>query len=274
MPKAAAADFMGRFREIVSDPLNLLIRRHPDAGLVSGQYVTLHNGLQVPFKGADAYYETFSDILVINRGVHEPPEEYAFQQLLGHLPAAPSMLELGAYWGHYSMWMKQARPQARVHLVEPDPDNLAVGRKNFAHNGLEGTFQQGFVGRGRFEVDTYIAQTGLDRLTLLHCDIQGFEVEMLEGARKTLSEQRVDYLFVSTHSQSLHDAVLHGVQNTGYRVELSSDFDHQSTCFDGFILAVHPNLAPVMPGPAPLGREQIVTASPDELIKSLTGHLA
>ncbi len=51
MPKAAAADFLGRFREIVSDPLNLLIKRHPEAGIVNGRYVTLHNGLQVPYKG-------------------------------------------------------------------------------------------------------------------------------------------------------------------------------------------------------------------------------
>lgn len=214
IPKADAADFPGRFREIVSDPLNLLIRRHPGAGTVSGQYVTLHNGLQVPYKGDGAYYGTFSDILVINRGVHQPLEEYAFQQLLSHLPPAPRMLELGAYWGHYSMWMHLARPQAMAHLVEPDPDNLAARQRNFAHNGFRGTFEQGFVGHGQFDVDTYLEQSGE---THLDCDIQGFEVEMLEGARRTPSNQRVNYLFISTHSQTLHYDVLQGLQEAGYQ---------------------------------------------------------
>lgn len=273
MPKAAAADFLGRFREIVSDPLNLLIKRHPEAGIVNGRYVTLHNGLQVPYKGNGTYYGDFSNILVINRGVHEPLEEYAFQQLLSHLAAedapAPNMLELGAYWGHYSMWMKAAHPRAKVHLVEPDPGNLAVGQGNFAHNGFEGTFQPGFVGRGQFEVDAYLAQTGQDRLTILHCDIQGFEVEMLEGARRTLSEKRADYLFISTHSQNLHYTVVQKLREAGYRIELSSDFDVQSTSFDGFVLAVRPELEPVFSGPAPLGREEIAAAQARDLFESV-----
>lgn len=273
MPKAAGNDFLGRFREIVSDPLNLLIHRHPEAGSVNGRYVTLHNGLQAPHTGEGAYYGSFSDILVINRGVHEPLEEYAFQQLLPHLPPVPRMLELGAYWGHYSMWMKQARPQAMTHLIEPNPDNLSAGQHNFSHNGLYATFEQGFVGRGQFEVDAYLAQSGHDRLTLLHSDVQGFEVEMLEGAQQALSGHRVDYLFVSTHSQSLHHTALARLRDAGYRIELSADFDVQSTCFDGFILAVRPELAPVFSGPAPLGREEIEQACPRQLIESLLPHM-
>lgn len=102
--KAGASDFHGRFREIVSDPLNLLIPRHPLAGTMDGDHVVLHNGNRVPLQGPGAYYGNFSDILVINRGVHEPLEEFAFQTVLTGLPAQPTMLELGAYWGHYSMW--------------------------------------------------------------------------------------------------------------------------------------------------------------------------
>jgi len=99
-PKASSDDLLGRFREIVSDPINLLIERVPDAGIVEGGLVVLHNGNRVPFSGAGAYYEGFSDILVINRGVHEPLEEFVFQELLKALPERPSMIELGAYWAH------------------------------------------------------------------------------------------------------------------------------------------------------------------------------
>ena len=93
--KAAPEDFLGRFREIVSDPLNLLIERHPRAGMVEHGLVWLHNGNRVSL---DGYYGRFSEILVINRGVHEPLEEFVFQELMRILPAEPVMLELGAYW--------------------------------------------------------------------------------------------------------------------------------------------------------------------------------
>ena len=75
MGKAAASDFLGRFREVISDPLNLLIERVPAAGFVEGDLVYLHNGLRVPVAGPGAYYGTFSQLLVLNRGVHEPLEE-------------------------------------------------------------------------------------------------------------------------------------------------------------------------------------------------------
>ena len=42
--KAKSDDFIGRFREIISDPLNLAIRKDPRAGFVDGNYVYLHTG--------------------------------------------------------------------------------------------------------------------------------------------------------------------------------------------------------------------------------------
>jgi hypothetical protein len=269
MGKAAASDFLGRFREVISDPLNLLIERVPAAGFLDGDLVYLHNGLRVPIAGPGAYYGPFSQVLVLNRGVHEPLEEYVFQQVLKRMPDSPSMIELGAYWGHYSMWFKKERPQGDVILVEPDPGCLKAGQDNFARNGFKGEFIHAFVGTEKFEVDAFFRNRKIKQLDILHTDIQGFEVEMLQGAQDVLAKRRVHYLFISTHSQAIHGAIVGGLGNLGYRVEISSDFDVQTTSFDGFVFASSPEVEPVFGDIRILGREEIAQCRPEDVLKSL-----
>ena len=271
--KAEGSDFLGRFREIVSDPLNLLIERDPLAGIVEDGLVWLHNGNRVPVEGQHAYYGRFSDVLVINRGVHEPLEEYVFQEVLRVMPSEPTMLELGAYWGHYSMWMKRERPRSRVFMVEPEPRNLEAGRANFARHAYDGTFIQAFVGKGQFEVDRFMSEQGYPRLNILHSDIQGFETEMLKGASESFSRGLIDFVFVSTHSQSLHEMVLAELSNAGMRIEASSGYAFETTSFDGFVIASRPALPPVLPGFNPIGRLAILQSSPAELISYLASQI-
>jgi predicted O-methyltransferase YrrM len=268
-PKAVPSDYLGRFREIVSDPLNLLIRRHPSAGVVEDGLVSLHNGLKVPIQGKGAYYGDFSNILIVNRGVHEPLEEYVFQRLLETLPRAPRMLELGAYWGHYSMWLKSVLPQGEVVLVEPGQMNIAAGKANFVLNGLEGEFIQASVGRGAFEVDAFLQERGIERLDVLHADIQGAELEMLDGAGQSLRNGVVRRVLVSTHSQKLHNRCAQALESAGFRVEVSSDFDHETTSCDGLLFASRREDPPVLSGFQPMGREEICSSSPERLMDHL-----
>jgi hypothetical protein len=272
---AKGRSFEERFRDVISDPLNLLIRRHPLAGTVTDGLVTLHNGHRVPIDGEGVYYGGFSRILIYNRGVHEPLEEFAFQCLLPYLPAEPVMLELGSYWAHYSMWMAQFRPGSLLHLVEPDAANLAAGEANFRRHGYRGCFTQAFVGSGDgLKVDDYMRACGLDRLTLLHSDIQGHELDMLTGAATALAEHRIDWLFVSTHSQHLHQAVITKLQDFNYRIEVSSDFETHTTSFDGFIMAAARHCPAIMANrPPPLGRAEIATASPQTQLARLSALL-
>ena len=264
-PKASSNDFPGRFREIISDPLNLMITRVPMAGHCRGDNVCLHNGNWVPLSGEGSYYGAFSQILIFNRGVHEPLEEYVFQEVLKVLPEQPSMIELGAYWGHYAMWLQRAHPRSGVTLVEPDPVGLEAGRENFRRNGYTGDFIQAAVGRGKFSIDAFFADRRTTHLSILHADIQGFEIEMLAGAASALSAATIDYLFLSTHSQVLHETALGEIEKHGYRVEVSSDFDHETTAHDGFVFASSPRARRVFPAFRPLSRHRIAVAEPDEI---------
>jgi len=67
LEKASAENFVERFREVVSDPLNLLIKRTPSAGYIDkDNCIILHNGNRVPRGGPGAYYDNYSDLLIIN----------------------------------------------------------------------------------------------------------------------------------------------------------------------------------------------------------------
>ncbi len=261
-----------RFREIISDPLNLLIERVPMAGVIANGQITLHNGLRVPLNN---YYGEFSSILAINRGVHEPLEEYVFQEVLRQLDVTKpiEMIELGSYWAHYSMWLKSQFPQARTTCVEPERNNLETGRKNFALNGMSGEFIQAFVSNEHFQVDDFLAQKSPDGIDILHADIQGYELQMLMGSMRSLEGRRVKRIFVSTHSQELHQDVVQCLKEVDYRVDVSADFEKETTSFDGFVYACLPDLPPLLSGVDIMGRTAVCQAKPHEFLAYLNGVL-
>ena len=267
--KASAEDFSSRFREIISDPLNLLIDRVPMAGVVTNGEICLHNGIRVPHVGDGAYFGEFSQILVLNRGVHEPLEEFVFQELLKVLPANVVILELGAYWAHYSMWLKQQCPRSSAILVEAQDLHIQVGVDNFARNGFAGEFIQAFVGPGQFEVDAFCASRPETHINVLHVDIDLHEMDMVHGAKDRLCAQAFEYVLISTHSQQLHEQVESSLESFGYRIEVSCDFDDETTSFDGFIFASAKRAMPVLPDFQFLGRNLINQSSGLALVEGL-----
>lgn len=244
--KARGEDLLGRFREIVSDPNNQRIPRVPWAGMVGNDprfaepFVVMHNGLRVLM---GSYYDSFTQILVINRGVHEPQEEFIFSRVLEQIGPGEAMIELGAYWAFYSAWFRSRHPRNQVFLVEPEPPNLEAGRRNFELNGLEGEFIQNFVGPGGLNLEAFMAERGLDRLGILHADIQGAEAHLIESIAPLLSASRIRFLFVSTHSQPLHLDCRARLESHGYRIVGSADFDRETFSFDGVLVAAAPGVA-------------------------------
>lgn len=264
--------FIERHREIISDPLNILIERVPDAGYIDTQNcVILHNGNRVPATGKLSYYGNFSNILILNRGVHEPLEEYCFQEVLAKITCnSPIMIELGAYWAHYSMWLMKKFPLAKCHMIEPDENNIKCGENNFRINNYNGKFIKALVDPTDFYLDKFITENRIDSLTILHSDIQGSELEMLNGGQVFLKKHGANYAFISTHSESLHYSVVQKLKELGYRIEVSSGFDHHTTSYDGFIFASSPKVEAVFEKFHPLGRIEIANSSSRDLRKFIS----
>ena len=236
-----------RIATVVAAPDNADIPRVPDGGHIVGNDIIMHNGLRIAY-GSFGTYDTrhVMRLLQKNGGVHEPQEEKIFQQVLGFMPEGAVMLELGAYWGFYSLWFASRVKNARCLLVEPIWANLNAGRLNFALNGLQATFINGFVGaryrRHAFRstilsVDWLMAELKLKRIHLLHSDIQGSEREMLDGAERAASGDRIDWMFISTHSDPLHESCREWLRSRDWVVVADANLD-ESHSVDG-LLAAH-----------------------------------
>jgi len=262
--KAFRHEILGRRIEITAscrDADNL--PRVADAGAcyvnAGGHAVQrMHNGLEVLY---GRYYGSWmNEIIARLKGVHEPQEEPVFAEILRHIPRGGVMVEAGCYWGYYSMWFAKEIPESQVFLVEPQPNQMKVARRNFEINALAGDFTVGYFGSypekkkriqeqriedelPRYTVGGFMAEKQIDRIALLHADIQGHEEEMLATAGPELSARLIDYLVISTHG-SRHLPCRRILADAGYRIVCEHSLN-ESASVDGLIVAQNPDLAPI-----------------------------
>lgn len=235
-----------RIHNVLVSEDNLAISRHARAGQLEGEYLIMHNGLKID--PMSYYGHALMKMLIENKGVHEPQEEKVFQEVLSSLKSDKPlvMLELGAYWSFYSMWLLSLFPDSRCLMVEPDKKNLYYGKKNFATNGFEGEFVHAGIGKAKVNkdniasVDQLCTDNAIEFLDILHSDIQGYELEMLQGAKRMLSENRVGYAFVSTHSNELHENCRKHLLDYGFTEVASANVD-ESYSWDGILVMKAPD---------------------------------
>jgi hypothetical protein len=228
--------FESRFIDIISDPNNLFIKRCENAGTVDNDCVILHNGIKVI---KDGYYGDFSNILTLNKGCHEPAEERMFDLILKDIPENGLMIELGSYWAFYTIWFNKFIKNAKNYCIEPDLKNLELGKQNCLLNNVVADFTQGFIGNNHIDLSNFVLDKNITNIDILHSDIQGFELEMLKDIKELLIQKKIKYLFISTHSDALHYNCIDFLKENNYRIIASADFETETFCFDGIIVACH-----------------------------------
>ena len=218
------------------------IPRVANAGqLIHGTQI-MHNGLRI---NCGSYYgPELQQLLLQNRGVHEPQEERVFKMVVNSLQPGAVMLELGAYWAFYSMWFLSVVPRGTASMVEPESFRLECGERNFKLNGLRGDFTHAFIrdeprpgGPPTITVDEFSADKNIHRIDVLHSDIQGHELDMLRGAKRMLDEQRVGYIFLSSHSNELHDQCRKHLLERGFIILADANLPESFWGVDGVLVA-------------------------------------
>jgi len=147
-------------------------------------------------------------------------------------------LEIGANLGFYALI--EAKAGARVYAIEPVPRCINILRRNVELNGFSNvSIHETAIGNrngtalfhesaatnwGRManakarpqqgkeiavlemKLDTFVAAEGIERIDLLRFDVEGYEVELIEGAQKTLSEMPVgSWMFAEFHPRCFDD---------------------------------------------------------------------
>lgn len=202
------------------------IKKVKDAGQlkkINGREVqVMFNGLLVENNGYNG--EWMSQIIKTLHGHHEPQEEKIFYEVIKRLGPGSTMMELGAFWAYYSLWFNHDIKDAQNICCEPDPANLALGKRNAELNNANLTFVNSAGGSQDKKmtevmmeseprpnrvpirsVDGLMAEYGWKKLDLLHMDIQGFELDALDGALNTIQAGKLRFLFVSTHHYLISD---------------------------------------------------------------------
>ncbi len=218
------------------------------------RYQVMFNGVKVP---ADGYYGPwYTELIQKCNGHHEPQEEYVFDQLVKNAPDGATMIELGSYWAFYSAWFLTHVSNSQAILVEPYPDNIAASLATLSLNKCRANielaavgardkiFENIFIGGAQqpnyetpmLTVDELIESYGIQRLYILHSDIQGAELKMLEGAANALENHKIDYLVISTHSEELHHQCLQKLETFNYHIVAEHDI-YESYTYDGLIVA-------------------------------------
>ena len=193
-------------------------------------YQLMHNGIKVL---KDGYHgQGITEIIKLCNGHHEPQEEKAFHEILNILKKNKKkliMIELGSHWSYYSLWFRKALKGSINYMIEPDINNLKVGRFNFSINNEKGFFIHAFISDKKlkardfeiesnnevhqipsYSLDSFIKDFNIPYVDLVLVDIQGYELKMLKGAINTIKNKNIRFLFLSTHHHSISkDFLIH-----------------------------------------------------------------
>jgi FkbM family methyltransferase len=235
------------FRIPVAGPI---IRRSIENLLPRGERVWLRNE-GGPAKGLWIKVEPYWEFGYM--GI--TPEPGVAEALAKHLSEGKCFYDIGAHIGFYSMIAaRQVGPTGRVVALEPEPDNVLILRENIAKNALGWVTVVpaavwSAIGQMRFErgSDTPSRMSGkivlqndllatsdevvgcrattLDHLTesnrppsLVKVDVEGGEIDVLEGGRVTLARHH-PVLLIEAHSNQAVAEVREFLNPFRYTVE-------------------------------------------------------
>lgn len=179
-----------------------------------------------------------------NLPINTHDEEYEiFTETLKNIKGKenPVMVEIGSWWGFWSLSFRKKFPKGKNYLIELGKRHLCVGLRNFQLNNFSETHYWGgfylknsntainIKGNYDFDyneneyfdksvignkvgpelefIDIYSIEH-IDEIDLLHMDIQGSELPIIENLKSEfpwILKDKIKNIIVATHSLEIHN---------------------------------------------------------------------
>lgn len=129
-----------------------------------------------------------------------------------------TMIELGSNYAYYSMLFRaiidgeNKNKKCKNVMLEPTVEHLESGKQHFRSNGFEGIFERGGIGHywcagtrwhdkaiPSYTIDELMKKYDINHLDVLHSDIDGNEIRLLETSNLAFKEKKIRYVFMLTH---------------------------------------------------------------------------
>jgi len=150
-------------------------------------------------------------------GVAERELASHFEDLSRDIRAA---VDVGGSVGFYTLFLLTKTPAERVFCFEPDRGSFDKISSNLRLNGLEGDPRLRFVNKfvGSKDGDDQVSlDTFADEIVapcLVKIDVEGAEVEVLNGARRLLARAGIRWI-IETHSAALERECMEILRGAG-----------------------------------------------------------
>jgi len=158
-----------------------------------------------------------------------------------------SMVELGSNWCYYSLLFKHILGKEKTLniMVEPIEDSLQLGKDHFALNNCEGVFyKKGITDTMEYyseqikldliTLDEIIKQNTLSYIDILHSDVDGCEIDLIEKNIDFFEKGKAKNIFILTHGDIYSDKCKTLFKQFPY--SLIAEYPHGTQCGDGLLV--------------------------------------
>jgi len=196
-------------------------------------------------------YDSFQSMWIMYNWIVDWEE---FQLIEHYIEKNDVVFDIGTNMGFYTLWMSRFIDEfGEIHCFEPDKQNYSRLQTNIAFNQIEGIiktnrcavsdsdgwvkFTEGRDGENHISnialdsavevqsitLDTYFEFHGIQHIAYMKIDVEGFELQVLKGAKKLLENKKIDIIQLEINQQ-LNNAgtkvndLLFFLENYGYNL--------------------------------------------------------
>ena len=183
--------------------------------------------------------------------------------LLPETPGDGVIIDVGANIGMAAVWFGSQYPGRPIHCFEPLAGNarmialnapsaeinrvavgatpgtatLAVDADEVMASTIPYQHATGMLTVNVTSLDDYVARVGIERVAILKIDTEGMELDVIAGAKTTLS--RTDSIAIETHGPERHRETIRALAEAGCRLQ-REEFDGST----GLVFAAGPASSP------------------------------